>query len=443
MRLFPLRLSGLLSALAGAAFAQAPGTERVPDSLDFAVGHELSTPEADTRSERLVRLGPEAIPALFEALVTRRAPHREGHDAPLEWLELDPSQASEVRHALGMEPAQPLLDFLRRVDGDEARRLTVLGLLGKVGEPRDLPHLVWLLDEGQTRIARARRDDLQEAFESILERHAAAREEVLRAYRSAPDALLAGIIWAVSGETSEQRLWILTGLLGGNPEADPLILAELARMGRRLPHPMAEAVLSVTRDYLQSGEPEMLLSGIEVADSLEDVEALPILIDLLGHSSRAVSERALAALRSTTNLGYSGDPRRWQEWQRKAEEWRRGTAPKLLENVANGVPGRAANALMEISKWRVFRHELADGVADGLEREETELVVLACSVLGHLGSWRAVPALTERLKDPAPAVQRAALLALRSITRVDAGSDPAAWRRLAKGALQSPTSPAR
>jgi hypothetical protein len=440
-------LPAAILVLASPLLAQSP-SERAPDEQDLAVGGVLASAAAEPHAARLLQLGPAAIPALFEALVTEQAAHRAERDGPVTWIELDADRILGVRAALEGEPARPLLDHLRRVDSpEERRRVAALRLFGGAGEPRDLPTLVWLLDEGpRKRIARSRRDDLQRAFERILERHASAHDTydaVRRAYDSAPDSLLAGIIWAVSSESSEERLWVLAGLLERRAEADPLILAELARMGKTLPHPVPEEVLSATRRYLGSADPEILLSGIEAAESLEDVEALPTLIELLEHRSRAVAEKALAALRSMTGLAYARDPRRWQEWHRKAEEWRTRTAPRLLRHVLDGVPGRASHALMELSKWRVFHHELADGVAAGIEREETELVVLACSVLGHLGSWKAVPALVERLDDEEPAVQRAALLALRSITRTDAGSDPSAWTRLAARVLQSPAAHVR
>lgn len=431
-----MQLAGLFLALSSVPLAQDSTVRRVPDELDLAVGRELATPDTDPLGMRLVRLGSQAIPALFETLVTKEAPHQEP-DKAVVWLELDALQSSEVRASLLGEPARALLDFLRHVEGDARRRREAVRLLGDVGESRDLPYLVWLVDPGgEARIEHGVRDEVQEAFEGILSRSEDAHEPVLRAYDASPKGLLAGIIWALGGASSEERLWTLARLLGRTAEADPLILAEMARIGRELPHPIAEDVLAATRPYLGAREPEVVLSSIELAERLEDVEAIPDLIELLGNPLRALSGKALQALQSLAGIQLPLSPVRWEEWHRKASEWRAREAPKFQQDIANGSPGRASHALMEVSKWRAFRHELADGVAAGLERDGNELVVLTCSVLGHLGSWKSVPALAQRLSDGDPAVQRAALLALRSITKADAGSDQAAWLTLARGPLQ-------
>lgn len=418
---------------------------RAPDEAALAIG-ALLTGSAEDGADlpaRLAALGSPAIPALFEARVQREIPTRAARNAPLTWIELGAEESAALQAALLLLPERELCAFLRTIGDDERSRWIAIELLGKVGEARDVELLVSMAspDDLRTKLDHGRRDEFQGALEGILARHAEALARVPQVYGHAPDALLPAMVWALGREASAERMRTLALLLGRTDEADPLIFVELSRLGREVPHPIARAVLDETRQALGAHDIERILLGIEVARSLEDVDAVPALIELLENPSRSVSAKAVECLRSLSEQGFGAEPKRWKDWSRKAEEWRRTSAPKLLADVASAVPGRASHALMEFSKWRAFRHELTPGIARGLTRAEPELVVLTCAVLGHLGSWLAIPELAACLRDGDTSIQRAALLALRRISGKELEANPAAWLALAQRPSQSDLAP--
>ena len=62
-----------------------------------------------------------------------------------------------------------------------------------------------------------------------------------------------------------------------------------------------------------------------------------------------------------------------------------------------------------------------------IEREEPDLVRLACAALEHLGSEVAVPGLIKCLRDTEPTVRDSANRALRGITGRTLPPDPELW----------------
>jgi HEAT repeat protein len=419
--------------------------ERTPDAQDLAVGTVLGPRGSAVDPQSLVGLGSGAIPALFEALVAGRAAQRVDQRGSIEWIDLNAAQLGALRTSLEGQSSPALLGFLRELrDADQRRRSEALRLFGRTGEARDLPTLILLFDGGpRQRLSRSARDEFQDAFAQILARHPRSFEQVQRAFDDAPDCLLASVVWAVGSEASRERLSYLASLLGRVPDADALILNEISRQGRLLVHPLPATAAAAARRFLRSDRVELVLHAVDTSASLGDLESLPVLIELLDHVQVAVRQHALTGLQALTALGYPRDRKRWSDWYEKAVRWRSEAAPVLLARVADGSPGQAANSLLELSKWRVFRHELSTGLLAGLARPEPESVVLTCSVLGHLGSWNGVPGLCEKIDDPDPDVRRAALVALRNVTKQDLGNDSLAWRELARVQAQDRPAPAR
>ena len=111
-------------------------------------------------------------------------------------------------------------------------------------------------------------------------------------------------------------------------------------------------------------------------------------------------------------------------------QWWNETAPELASTIRWGEPSDVSEAILELSRRRFFRHDLTKALTSSLEREESGLVVLGCSALGHLRSWSALPALITRLDDSDPNVRVAALKALHRITGETFGPDLSLWKAL-------------
>ena len=90
----------------------------------------------------------------------------------------------------------------------------------------------------------------------------------------------------------------------------------------------------------------------------------------------------------------------------------------------------AAQGLQEIGSHRLYRDKLAEGILPCLDREESDLVVMTCAVLGHLGSSAVVPELVRQLEADSARVRESAEEALKKITGMDLGPDPDLWRDL-------------
>ncbi len=310
----------------------------------------------------------------------------------------------------------------------EPERMLAVRLLGKVGSREDLGLLTVLsTPTAGGRVPRGDRVSFQESFTSIYRREGCHPSELRLLYRNAPVDFAAPIIWAVGAADTTTAFEHLALLIGEVEEADPLVLTELTRLGSVLPHPLPDVAAASTRGFLHSSSIEHLLVGIRATQEIEDIGATERLIELSDHRVRAVSTAATGALRQLSGIDRGRGSDRWKAWYEVTQNWWKWEAPDLLENIEHGNDAQASSALLELSKWRFHRHQISPVVARVLQRKNPELLVLACAVLGHLGSWSVVPALVETLADPNADIRSAAVQSLRRITDSDFGLDRKAW----------------
>jgi hypothetical protein len=133
---------------------------------------------------------------------------------------------------------------------------------------------------------------------------------------------------------------------------------------------------------------------------------------------------------------FRGNARAWDAWYADETAWWRGARASLLR-IDNRDPSVALEALHDVSGHRLYRHELAQGVAVALERPERELVLIACSILKSLESRAALPALVRGLDRPERELSDAILKTLQAVAGVAYPRDDPAWRELAKRELSS------
>lgn len=441
MKTPPRFLCGLaLLALAQPMWAQEGRATKEPtqvDPVELAIAGllleaDLEDPKQYEKLEReLAALGASSVPACFQILLEHRLEVITDADE-VEVIPLSGDQYRVLFAGLTRMRGSAVNDFLAwhepELDTDAEKSLA-MRLLREVGKRRDIVLLVRLASPppAARRLDLGKRESFKRALGGILLRDARAQDEILRSYRDAHPALVAPIVRTVGGLDSGQGLGLLVRLLGQISEADPLILVEISRLGDTLPHPLESQVLDVTRRYLYSSQPEVLMLAADACARLEDTEAAPELIGLLDHPLRAVGNEGYEALKVLTGLDYGKGSKRWEEWYDKNIEWWRYEAPELISSLSEDDPGLASHALLELSKWRFYRHEIAADVVHVLQREEKDLVILACAILGHLGSWRGVEPLVNALDDGEPEIQEAALRALKRITGESFG-DWKSWR---------------
>ena len=309
--------------------------------------------------------------------------------------------------------------------------MTALELIGAHGTRHDLSSLLkWCeLAETERRVSRTMRAGFEASLGNLLERGVPSSFELSQLYRAAHLSLVPSILECVGQRPSEDHLLMLSDCLGSVPEADSLVLAEIGQQAKFLHHPIEVISRERVRSYLQNKSAGLLVGGILAAEQMEDTGAIRELTRLLTHEDRNVKERALIALKSISTEQLGRDPEAWNEWHASAQAWWNERAPTLMREVEDPSASIASRAVLELSKHRFFRHQLAEPVARGLNHSESEVVILTCATLGHLGSPQSVPLLLERLTDHKLEIRRAALQALRRLTGADYGEEPEGWRK--------------
>ena len=264
-------------------------------------------------------MGYDVLRPVFHALAHDELPIV-GEEGERQFLPISPAESILLEATLELMPPHDVVDYLYErsrepMDGPE-RKLAVR-LLGSVGSGRDVRLLVWLstpADRG--RIPRPDRVAFEHSLKGMLARLAASPSEVLEAYVEGPLDLAAHVVWATSHVDSPEAAELLARMFGEIPEVDALILAELARLGDVLPHPLPEHALAVVAGALATNDLESLLIAISAVSKVEATEAVGPLIELTEHEVRAVATAAAAALREITGIDRGAGPEGWREWSK-------------------------------------------------------------------------------------------------------------------------------
>ena len=200
---------------------------------------------------------------------------------------------------------------------------------------------------------------------------------------------------------------ILAASLGRSSELDPLFLTLVSRLAQQAAPPFPVHVRQAVRPLLQRVDTTVVVVAIRATGHLGDVEAVPALVELLGSPHQSVHEAAHEALREITELGFPGEPERWERWLREEEQWWASEARGAggdLERVLSREPGVAMRALRTIATKRLHRDEIARSLVKSLERVDADVGGTICGVLAGWRSVAELPALArleETTRDPA------------------------------------------
>ncbi|MCK6448316.1 MAG: hypothetical protein L6Q99_18160 [Planctomycetes bacterium] len=402
-------------AVPGLALPAAQAATTLDGAVLDAIGHPARTIEANVRA--FAALGPESLPRCFELAVARELS-----------IAVDGSKSfvlpvsDEVEIALvaaaALAPRADVVRLLARVAATAAapREVEVALRIAALAGTADDVELVRSL---ALRFATERGTPLEVrqafglAFHSIALRddHALAhvRGLYLGVERSLADALLRAL-GALQDEASAEALG---GLLGARPELDLRVLGELARVGRGLPLPAPESTREAVRSYLRDDEPTLQRAACRAAFALQDIDAVPVWIELL-EGDDDVARAALDALRRTTRKALDRDAEEWRAWrERELADWR--VAERRADELRSPDRAKAAAELLALGRAKLHRHQAAELVAGAFARDETDLLRLACQVLGELGSPAGEAALVDATEHADASVREAAELALERV----------------------------
>ena len=415
----------------------APRAEDGEDSLEIAriLRDAIQSPVADTTETelRLSKLGERALPDLFATLVAGSILAGDG-TGPAARLALTAELERVLSRAVAAQPRRLVADMLESVaqrDSGERERDMALLVLGERGTEQDLQLAIRLATtEGRERVAIRLRKAFERTAQSVLARQPTGVFELADAAPEVPEGLLFPLLRSISSIRSHLAFEALIGLLHAVPEADGAVLGEIGRIGRSLHRPLEESRLSRVRAFLNSEDPNTVVMAVLACGSLDDVNGVEQLIALLDHRYQHVRSTAQSTLSELSGLPLGPDAGRWRAWHRSELDWWRDRAPAYLSALESPDRHEVSEAIRELAKRRLFRHETARPIARCLDRRQPDLLLLACAALGHLGSETALPELIESLESPTARVAQAAEQALRQITGADLGPSPSSWRAL-------------
>jgi hypothetical protein len=350
-------------------------------------------------------------------------------------MEPRPAEEAEALERAGLELERgAVLQHLRTVlpeDPPLSWRRAALELLTQHAAAEDLSLLGELvLDPASGELAA---DDLVPPFRDALVRvlrraGADARELHWLADRAAP--LRSEVIRAV-GESgrSEGLAWL------GGELAEPALVApalrEIARLAEGAARHEATEVAPLVRPFVQHAEPGERRHAVRALGVLEDVGAVPLLIDLLEQEGDSgLGRMAHASLQRIAGWKLPPQAGAWRSWYGEQDRWWREQAPLHLEHLTSEDDARVVAAVHALSAQRLFRHEIAQRLAGALGSHPSAAVRgQLCLGLARLGSRSVVDGLVRGLEDEDLGVREHALAALRSITGL--GLPPAvdAWEQ--------------
>lgn len=387
-------------------------------------------------SAQVAALGVDGWERLFAVLRDGRFPVKvgtEGHS----FRKLDAPRRAALIAATARLPYEFVLARLDELPtAGVGERLVAFEILGAVAGSEDLGLCMRMAEpkRGETRVDRRLRDGFGQALAALLERHPYVSGVLVAQFRDLHPSLISSSVSALGSAPFGGQLVALSNLLGRVPEADVLILIELGRAAASARHPVDERVFTALRPYLTTSNSQLCVEAVVAAEKLQDRRAVPFLIDLLESEHRSVLERAYAALGSTSRKQIPPVAQTWRTWHEEAIAWWADERLLTESKLHSGTPAEVARLVMELSKRHMFRHELTPLLAPVLEREEAELVALACAALGHLGSDRAIEPLLELLDSSRDDELRgAAWRALKRVTGQELGPDPEEWRAVYAG----------
>jgi HEAT repeat protein len=369
--------------------------------------------------ERILELGPEVLPELFQVWAA---------DADEAAPGLDRMREIAVMGALERFPRTSLLSHLEQTSrglANTAERRAALRLMNRLATPADLSLCLRLAARGRN-VELALLEALEECLSLLVSRHAEVVLDLGDALHWAPEGLRVPVVTAIAGPGSHLSLEVLVDQVGVIPRIDAMLLVEIGHL-LRAGVPPEEEYLETFRDWLHLRDPAAVELAVRLLGEVHDVHAVPELIELLERDR--FGQPAHQALRAITGLNLPRAVQHWRSWYASEEAWLGGEGAERLQQLDARDPRTVAAAIRELAGHPLFADEITSGIQTVLERPEPRIVALACGALGELRARRSIPALVECLEHVDAEVRTAACTSLQKITGLELPPEPEPWRR--------------
>lgn len=411
-----LRTAALVLGASTTAFASSSVADRLATTL--ASHRSPSRPSEAVLVERLVPLGDELLLPAFEILADRRIPLAGADDQVLSEPQRD--ILLDTFTALGRGSVFAAERGWRAELDDPDTTCARLRIRGSVGTVEDVDFLILQASATDELDRRRVQEALRPALASTLRRDPRALDRLAGVWRDLRPDLLPTLVAAVGDAGDARGVDILLQVCSGQPEVAPDVMAQVRVLGPAPSHDVNESLALTLRKHLDPTDAQRCAAAAVALAVLEDVASVPTLVSLLESESEGVRRNSAWALGQLTGMRFPADAELWQRWLSEEKAWEAGEKRQALFRLRSIDPGMVTASVREISRHRLYRHELSTELGPLLRHRNANLRRVACAGMQQLGSRRALPFLAAALDDTDPEVVRAARVAIASIAGVEA-----------------------
>ena len=294
----------------------------------IAPGVAERTSDAGQMAERLVNLGPTAIPVVV-AMLAGQVPAPEFAAGTLD-QPIHPAAIACRERALfaSISRFRPkdVVAYLQLCAPDATYddRLLYARLLGEVGTLDAQAALIELLALFEP--IDLTRDRLANMFEDALVRCIAndsgALKQLSKSLSKLPAPSLPFVARAVGRTRGPQSAALLAQMLGKSPDLDVVVLSELARVIESSGIALGDSALAAVRRLLDKPDPKIARAALTVAGRLCDTEAFGPILLRLDDPDRLVAAAAHWSLRSMAQVDLGARSDAWLAWHAEQEVWK-------------------------------------------------------------------------------------------------------------------------
>ena len=376
--------------------------------------------EEEAIVKRMLPAVEQELPEVFVILATREVPALNEHEEP---QRLSDPQTELLTAAVALLDRTTVLehldDFLVDSKNSRARALEI-EIVGSVGRAEDAARVIKAaLPPGEARLDSWVEKKLRSALSKLMGRDERTYANLLAGLRQIPDAVLRVSIFAVGDAGDPRGMELLEAIASWKPGLALQAISQVRRIGASPSEHLNRSMIDTVHRFFDRDRPDRCQTVVLALGELEDLDSIPLMLELLENGTPAVRQSAVWALQRISGMAFGENLGLWSRWYQNEQDWNLEHRMQAFDDLRSSNPSRATGALKEIARHRLHRHALALELADAFSHLAPDLQPFACKVLGQLGSRRALSVLLQALGEDEGVLADAAHDAILRITSVD------------------------
>jgi hypothetical protein len=406
----------------------------VPVASALRISRLAKAPPLNELVKRIAESGPTTIDTTLDILVLGRVPETCAEDAP---QKLSKPQTALLLSALRTFPeAKVRAELASRLEhvAEETRiGLATVQVLGAIGKIDDFERMAALAPRRQKDPEALRRDSaeaLRAAFTAILQRNGYTSKSIVELVPKLDRACVRELLAALGTKNDTRALAVLSQTARSHPGLASHAVSLVQKCGRSFDPAVDAEFCTWMRSQLLGARPEYARLLLQAIGELDEGESVPALIAELSNESSSVRASALWGLRRISGLALPPEVEAWTAWYDEEVRWNDRERQRFKDQlVLRDDMEKTVAALSAYAGRRIRRTELALDVAEVLRSKNRQLRELACKTLGQLDSYAVVPLLAAIVEEGDGTIAASALLALRTITKLELPNDVEGMRK--------------